>query len=142
MTAQEIETLLYRRSGLLGVSGISSDMRDLLESDQPGAQTAVDLFVHRSVREIGALAAVLEGVDALVFTAGIGERCAYVRSRICDRLSWLGLAIDQDANARNDQLISQPSSRVAAHVVPTDEERMIAIHALDLLRVRQLPAAA
>jgi acetate kinase len=143
MSVKEIETLLYKRSGLLGVSGLSSDIRDLLASDLPAARTAVDLFVHRIVREIGALAAVLGGLDALVFTAGIGEHSAHIRARVCDRLLWLGLEIDHDANAQGRQLISSPYAKVAAYVVPTDEERMIALHCLDLLRRRQmLPAAA
>jgi acetate kinase len=143
MSPKEIETLLYKRSGLLGVSGLSSDVRDLLASDLPAAHTALDLFVHRIVREVGALAAAMGGLDALVFTAGIGEHSPTIRARVCDRLLWLGLEIDHDANARGERLISSPYARVAAYVVPTDEERMIASHCQDLLRRHAaLPAVA
>ena len=92
--------MLYKKSGLLGISGISNDMRDLLESDEPGAQLAVEYFVYRAAKEIGALAAVLGGIDGLVFTAGIGENSAEIRKRICEASSWLGVDLDDEANGR------------------------------------------
>ena len=134
MDAAALEDLLYHRSGLLGVSGISSDMRDLLaRPDEPAAALAVELFVYRAVRETGGLVAVTGGLDGLVFTGGIGEHAPEIRARICRRLGWLGLALDEAANARGDPLISAPDSRVAVHVIATDEERMIARHTRALL---------
>lgn len=129
---ERLETLLYRRSGLLGVSGVSADMRVLLDSDAPEARLAVDLFVYRLVREVGAMASVLGGLDALVFTAGIGEHSPTVRGRVCRGLEWLGLALDPDANARSDRIISASASAVAALVLPTDEEGVIARHTIAL----------
>ncbi|HEX5957442.1 MAG TPA: acetate/propionate family kinase [Hyphomicrobiaceae bacterium] len=129
MTASEVEDMLYHCSGLLGVSGISSDMRTLLASNDPRAREAVDLFVFRAAREIGAMAASLGGVDCLVFTAGIGEHAPAIRARICERCSWLGVILDEEANRVGRQCISAQTSRVAAYVIPTDEERMIAAHA-------------
>jgi acetate kinase len=128
LTAKEVEAILYKKSGLLGISGISNDMRDLLKSDQPGARLAVDYFVYRAAKEIGALAAVLGGIDALIFTAGIGENSAEVRRRICDASSWLGIDVDPEANARKASRISRDASRVSAWVIPTNEELMIARH--------------
>jgi acetate kinase len=128
MDAAAIESLLYRESGLLGVSGVSSDMRALLASDEPRARFAVELFVYRIAREIGSLAAALGGLDALVFTAGIGERAAAVREAVCRQAAWLGLQFDAAANAGHGPLISTPASAVAAWVIPTDEELMIARH--------------
>ena len=133
MDAKALEDLLYRKSGLLGVSGISHDMRELLASNEREAREAVDLFCYRIVRETGALAAVLGGIDALVFTGGIGEHAAPVRARVCESLAWLGLALDPDANAAAATLLSRPGSRVAALVVPTNEEWMIARHTAELL---------
>ncbi len=134
MDAAALEDLLYHRSGLLGVSDISSDMRDLLaRADEPAAALAVELFVYRAVRETGGLVAVTGGLDGLVFTGGIGEHAPEIRARICRRLGWLGLALDEAANARGDPLISAPDSRVAVHVIATDEERMIARHTRALL---------
>ena len=134
MDAAALEDLLYHRSGLLGVSGISSDMRELLaRSGEPAAARAVELFVYRAVREAGGLVAVMGGLDGLVFTGGIGERAPAIRSRICRGLAWLGLALDEEANARGDPVISTPDSGVAVHVVATDEERMIARHTRALL---------
>lgn len=133
MSAAEIEELLYRQSGLLGVSGISSDMRALTADPSLEAREAVDLFVWRAARECGALAAALGGVDGIVFTAGIGENHADVRKRICNRLEWLGLSIDDHANAANALVISAQGSRVKVLVIPTDEERMIADHTLGVL---------
>ncbi|MAM37718.1 acetate/propionate family kinase (plasmid) [Sphingobium naphthae] len=133
MSAKEVETLLYNRSGLLGVSGISSDMRSLSQSDRPEAQEAIDLFAWRAAREIVALATSLGGLDGIVFTAGIGENHADVRSRICRRLEWLGLEMDELANAANAALISFPDSRLKVRIIPTDEERMIASHTITTL---------
>ena len=134
MDARAIETLIYKRSGLLGVSGISSDMRELLESDHPHARDAIELFCYRIGRELGSLAAALGGLDAVVFTAGIGEHAAPIRDRVCRDASWLGLALDTAANARHGPRISGPDSRIAAWVIATDEEHMIALHTRDLLQ--------
>jgi acetate kinase len=128
LSAKDVETILYKQSGLLGISGISNDMRDLLGSSLPAARLAVDYFVYRAAKEIGALAAVLNGIDGLVFTAGIGENSAEIRRRICAASAWLGIDLDADANMRNGPRISQPKSRVSAWVVPTNEELMIARH--------------
>ena len=128
MDARAIEKLIYQQSGLLGVSGISSDMRALLESAEPRAKLAVDLFVYRIGREIGSLAAALGGLDALVFTAGIGERSAAIRERVCRESAWLGLQLDDGANAKGGPRISAAQSRVSAWAIPTDEELMIARH--------------
>lgn len=128
MTAAEISDLLYRRSGLKGVSGVSNDMRDLLESDDPAAAFAIELFAYRCGLHAGQLAAALEGVDAVVFTAGIGENSPEIRSRIAARLGWLGARLDAEANARGDTTISAPGSAPALLMVPTDEETMIARH--------------
>jgi acetate kinase len=133
LSAKEVERMLYKQSGLLGISGVSNDMRDLLKSDAPAARLAVDYFVYRIVREIGGLAAVLGGVDAIVFTAGIGERSADIRERVCDGCGWLGVDLDSSSNGRNATRISKPASRVSAWVVPTDEELMIARHTSTLL---------
>lgn len=130
MGPREVERLLYHECGLKGLSGISNDVRDLLASDDPRARLALDYFAYRSAREIGALATSLGGLDGLVFTAGVGENAAEVRRDICDRLAWLGVALDDEANARNDRLISRPETRPAVHVIPTDEELMIAIHTM------------
>lgn len=134
MTAREVEHLLYSESGLLGVSGVSSDMRALLGSETPAAGEAIELFVWQIARQAGALASSLGGLDTFVFTAGIGENSPEIRARVAGRLGWLGVDLDADANLRGDAVISAPSSRVAVRVIPTDEERMIAIHTADLLR--------
>jgi len=128
MSPQEVSDMLYHRSGLLGVSGISNDMQLLLASSDPRAAEAVDLFVHRIVCEIGSLTAILGGLDALVFTAGIGERSALIRARIAKGCEWLGLVLDDEANTGGRNLIHASSSRVLAAAIPTDEERMIAEH--------------
>jgi len=133
MSVREVERLLYHESGLLGMSGISSDMRDLLASDAPAARLALDVFVYRARRELGSLAAALGGLDAVVFTAGIGENQAEIRRRVCDDASWLGLELDPAANVQHGPCISTPGSRVSAWVVPTDEETMIARHVARLL---------
>ncbi|MGO7042730.1 acetate/propionate family kinase [Rhizobium acaciae] len=132
----EIEDLLYHRSGLLGVSGISADTRDLLKDDRPQARQAIDLFTLRIAGEIGRMAATLNGLDTLVFTAGIGEHQSEIRAGVAKRSSWLGLAIDEKANAANDFTISTRKSRIAAHVIATDEEQVIADEALSILRGR------
>jgi acetate kinase len=128
MDAKSLETLLYKESGLLGVSGISQDMRTLLTSDRPEAAEAVDLFCYRIVREIGALTACIGGLDALVFTGGIGEHAGEVRRRVCTRLNWLGAALDETANAGNARHIGRADAAVDLLVIPTDEEWMIAQH--------------
>jgi acetate kinase len=133
MTVREVERLLYHESGLLGMSGVSSDMRDLLASDLPAARLAVDVFVYRARRELGSLAAALGGLDAVVFTAGIGENQAEIRRRICNDASWLGLELDEAANGQHGPRISTTRSRVSTWVVPTDEETMIARHVARLL---------
>ncbi|MGB5253247.1 MAG: acetate/propionate family kinase [Sedimenticolaceae bacterium] len=133
MNVHAIERLIYKESGLLGVSGLSSDMRTLLESDAPRAQLAVDLFVYRIGRELGSLAAALGGLDALVFTAGIGEHAAEIRARVCRNAAWLGVELDTDANAAHGPRISTPTSRTSAWVIPTNEELMIARHTRRLI---------
>lgn len=133
MSVQAVEDLLYRRSGLLGVSGISSDIRILQESANPHAAEAIDLFVFRIAREIAALTATLQGLDALVFTAGIGEHAPDIRQRICKKSAWLGLSLDAEANRRGDLRITVPDSRVAGFVIPTDEEQVIARHTREFL---------
>lgn len=133
MSTAEVSDLLYRRSGLLGVSGISGDMQVLLASTAKQADEAIELYCHRIAHEIGGLAADLDGVDQLIFTAGIGEHAAEVRSRIVSRCAWLGAELDSDANAQHGPCISKPSSRLGTWVIPTDEARMIAWHSLQLL---------
>jgi acetate kinase len=128
LSAKDVETILYKKSGLLGISGISNDMRELTGSPEPGARLAVDYFVYRAAKEIGALAAVLGGIDGLVFTAGIGENSAEIRSRICASAAWLGVELDAESNARKGPRISTANSRVSAWVIPTNEELMIARH--------------
>jgi len=128
MDARAIEKLIYSQSGLLGVSGISSDMRTLLASTEPRARLAVDLYVYRIGRELGSLAAALGGLDALVFTGGIGENSAEIRERVCRGAGWLGLALDEQANRNGGPRISTAASATAAWVVPTNEELMIARH--------------
>ena len=130
MDARAIEELIYKKSGLLGVSGVSSDMRALLASDEPRARFAVELFCYRLARELGSLAAAAGGIDALVFTAGIGEHAAAIRERLCGHAAWLGVALDAAANERGGPRISTDASAVAVWVVPTDEELMIARHTL------------
>ena len=135
MGPRELERLLYHRSGLLGVSGVSSDMRTLLASDEPRAKLAIELFCYRAGRELGSLAAALGGLDALVFTGGIGEHAAPIRAAIVRGASWFGLALDEDANAESKRRITSDTSRVPAYVVPTDEELMIARHVRSALGV-------
>src|SRR5262245_24168937 len=135
LDARGIEKLIYNQSGLLGVSGISSDMRTLLASEEPRAKLAIDLYVYRIRRELGSLAAALGGLDAVVFTAGIGEHAAPIRERVCRDAAWLGIEVDTAANAKGGPLISASESRVSAWVVSTNEELMIAQHARTLLAV-------
>jgi acetate kinase len=142
MDADAIERLLYHECGLKGVSGIGNDMRDLLASGDPHAAQAVDLFVWRIARELGALAAVLGGLDGLVFTAGIGERSAAIRARVCERAAWLGVVLDETANAAGGPRISAGDSPVAVYAIPTDEEQMIARHTLAVLRQPPTAGAA
>ena len=134
MPVAELVDLLYRRSGVLGLSGISSDFRELLASDNPRARFAVEVFCYRVAGYIASLAAALGGVDAIVFTAGVGENAAAVRKAICQRCSWLGLELDEAANHDHKERISTSDSRVAALVIKTDENLMIARHALALVR--------
>jgi acetate kinase len=133
LDARQVTDLLYKKSGLLGISGISNDMRDLLESSQPEARLAVDYFIHRAAKEIGALAAVLGGIDGFVFTAGIGENSAEIRRRICEASAWLGFEMDQQANLQGGPMISGSGSKVPIWVIPTNEELMIARHTSLLL---------
>ena len=133
LSVKEVETLLYKQSGLLGISGVSNDMRNLLESREPAATLAVDYFVYRAAKEIGALTAVLGGLDALVFTAGIGENSPVIRQRTCEACAWLGIELDEAANSTNASCISHRGSRVSAWMIPTNEELMIARHTGRLL---------
>ena len=133
MSAAALQDLLYHDCGLKGLSGISNDMRELEASDDPRAAFAIDYFVHRAGLNAGMLAATLQGVDAFVFTAGIGENSARVRELIAAKLAWLGAVLDPAANAAHGLLISRPHSRLPLYVVPTDEELMIARHTLALL---------
>ena len=137
LSPAEVETVLYRKSGLLGISGISNDMRDLLGKEEPGARLAVDYFVYRAAKEIGALAAVLGGIDGLVFTAGIGENSAEIRGRIGEACLWLGVEIDPEANAAKGPRISRAGSKASAWVIPTNEELMIARHTGRLLGLNE-----
>jgi acetate kinase len=135
MDARDIESLIYRQSGLLGLSGISSDMRVLRASTERAATEAIALFVYRIVREIGSLAAALDGLDALIFTGGIGENDASTRAEIAEGCRWLGLELDVARNANGVGCISADASRMAAWIVPTDEQRMIARHTSAVLRL-------
>jgi acetate kinase len=128
MSVEAIETLLYQQSGLLGVSGISNDVRQLLTSDEPGARDAIALFVYRAGREIGSLAAAAGGLDCLVFTAGIGEHAAEIRARICEQSAWIGIRLDPATNDAGGPRISMSDSAVSVWVIPTDEELMVAQH--------------
>lgn len=133
MSAADVEKFIYTKCGLLGVSGISSDMRALIGSAEPRARLAIDLYVYRIQRELGSLAAALKGLDSLVFTAGIGENAAAIRARVCSDASWLGVELDEAANAAGAVRISTTGSPVAVWVIPTNEELMIARHTRHLL---------
>jgi acetate kinase len=136
MCAGAIEALLYQQSGLLGVSGISNDMRCLLSSNDPAAREAIDLFVYRAIREIGSLAAAAGGLDALVFTAGIGQHAPEIRARICAQSAWLGIRLDPVSNRAGGPCISMPDSPVTVWVIPTNEELMVARHTFSLTGAR------
>ena len=133
LDARGLEKLLYKESGLLGVSGISSDMRTLLASSDLRAKLAIDLYCYRIRREIGSLAAALGGLDAIVFTGGIGENASAIRERVCRDAAWLGVEVDPVANAAGGPRISTPETRVSAWSIPTNEELMIAQHTRRLL---------
>ena len=133
MVPAAIENLLYHESGLKGLSGVSNDMRELEASDSPGAALAIDYFVHRIALNTGMLAAALGGLDAFVFTAGIGENSITIRTRVAEKLTWLGVIFDPAANETGKSLISRPEGKVGLYVVPTDEELMIARHTFSLL---------
>ncbi len=133
MTLAAVTDLLYHRSGLLGVSGVSSEMRELLASESPYAAEAIDLYVYRIRRELGSLVAVLGGLDILVFTGGIGEHAAPIRARICQDAQWLGVRLNEEANCAGGPKISSQDSAVAVWVIPTDEDRMIARHTYDVI---------
>jgi acetate kinase len=141
MSLDAVDDLLYRRSGLLGVSGISADMRVLLASEAPRARAAVELFAYRVVREIGSLSAAIGGLDALVFTGGIGEHAAPVREMICRQSAWLGVELDNDANARNATRISTAGARASTWVIPTDEEIVIARDTVQTLALQPVTPA-
>jgi len=133
LSVKEVETILYKKSGLIGISGISNDMRSLLASSEPNARLALDYFVYRAAKEIAAMTAALGGIDGLVFTAGIGENSPEIRKRICVASAWLGVELDEDANARKAPRITSQASKVPAWVIPTNEELMIARHTGALL---------
>ncbi len=133
MSVRDVERLIYKQSGLLGLSGISSDMRVLQESDDPRAKLAIDYFIYRIGRELGSMAAALGGLDSIVLTAGIGENSDYIRERICREAAWLGVDPDSEANRNSKPRISTPGSKVAVWTIPTNEELMIARHTLRLV---------
>jgi acetate kinase len=135
LSAKEVENLLYKKSGLLGISGISNDMRDLLGRSEPDAVLAVDYFIYRIAKEMGALASVLGGIEGLVFTAGIGENSAEIRRRICKACAWLGVEMDEKLNDSKGPKISTRQSKVSAWIIPTNEELMIARHTGTLLNL-------
>jgi acetate kinase len=140
LSAKEVETLLYKKSGLLGISGISNDMRDLLGRSEPAAQLAVDYFVYSVAKNIGALTAALGGIDGLVFTAGIGENSPEIRKRICASSAWLGIELDEAANNERLEKISTSRSKPSVWVIPTNEELMIARHTGALLGLAKAAA--
>jgi acetate kinase len=140
LSAKEIQDLMYRDSGLKGLSGISNDMRELLDSALPNATLAIEYFVYRVGLNAGMLAAALNGLDAFVFTAGIGENSAAIRARVAEKLGWLGVTLDAAANKSGGPLISAAQTKVAAYVIPTDEELMIARHTLAFVSNRLVAA--
>jgi acetate kinase len=141
MTPSALEHMLYYDCGLKGLSGISNDMRELEASDAPGAALAIEHFAYRIALNAGMMAAALGGLDAFVFTAGIGENSAALRARVAEKLAWLGIEIDAAANAAGQTLLSPPSSRARLYVVPTNEELMIAQHTLALVTEAKAAAA-
>jgi acetate kinase len=134
MSAEAVSDLLYRRSGMLGMSGVSSDFRELLTSREPRARFAVEAFCYWTARQIGSLAVALGGLDGIVFTAGVGENAAAIRAAICGACAWLGVRLDEAANAAHRTRVATRDSRVGAYVIRTDENLMIARHASALLR--------
>jgi acetate kinase len=138
----DIEAMLYNASGLLGVSGISSDIRVLLASDDPNAQEAIEMFTYRIALEVGAMASALGGVDGIVFTAGIGQHAPVIRAAVCAQLAWLGVALDQTCNDRNAFCISTKTSRIDVRIMATDEEAMIAHHVLAVTNRPAEPVSA
>jgi acetate kinase len=140
MDARAIENLIYKQSGLLGVSGIASDMRELLDSDNPRARFAIELYTYRIARELGSLAAAMHGLDALVFTGGIGEHSATIRERVCRDASWLGVELDRAANESDGSRISTSASKVSTWAIPTNEELMIARHTRQAIAAAQAQA--
>ncbi len=136
MSAKDVERFLYTECGLKGLSGISNDVRDLLDSQDPRAKRALDHFVYRIALSAGMLASAMGGIDGFVFTAGIGENAPRIREAVADRLAWLGLELDVEANAKGGPRISRQDSRIACYVIPTDEESMIARHTLHVLRTQ------
>jgi len=133
MDLKALEDLLYNKCGLLGLSGISADMKTLLESHDPRADAAIEQYCYAIARHAGSLAAALGGLDALAFTGGVGENAAPVRARVCRDLAWLGLEFDESANGKGGPLLTRPGSKTAVYVVPTDEELVIARHTARLL---------
>ena len=141
LSTEEVERLLYHECGLRGLSGLSNDVRDLMASGDPAATRALDYFVYHAGRQLGTLAAVLGGLDAVVFTAGIGEHSPEIRARICHAARWLGLRLDETANRAGGPRITMPDSPVSAWVIPTDEEMTIARHTLEVIRPLQAAVA-
>lgn len=133
MDTDQLENFLYKESGWLGVSGISSDMMELEQSDQPEAEEAIAMFAYRAALEIGRLSAALQGIEQLVFTGGVGENDSKLRKRICDQLEWLGIKLNKSANKEDEAIISKASAKVIVRVIPTNEEAMIALHAMEVL---------
>ncbi|UTW02618.1 acetate/propionate family kinase [Amphritea atlantica] len=133
MDTDQLENFLYKESGWLGVSGISSDMMELEQSDKPEAEEAIAMFAYRAALEIGRLTAALQGLDQLVFTGGVGENDSALRKRICDQLEWLGIKLNKSANKEGEAIISKASAQVVVRVIPTNEEAMIALHAMEVL---------
>ena len=142
MSVADVQNMLYRDCGLKGLSGLSNDMRELQKSSDPRAEFAIEYFVYRLSLSAGMLAAALGGVDAFVFTAGIGENSPEIRARISEKLGWLGARLDDDANAAGSVLISQPDGRLPIYVIPTDEELMIGLHTLSVLTQHRGQTAA
>jgi acetate kinase len=138
MSAADITELLYKRSGLLGVSNLSNDVRLLLASDQALAKKAIDLFAYRFQRELGSLVAALDGLDGLIFTAGIGENSPEIRARLCANITWLSIKLDEEANKNNQAKISSADSKVSVWIIPTNEELVIAKYAVNLYQLRHL----
>ncbi|MER8430124.1 acetate/propionate family kinase [Mesorhizobium caraganae] len=135
MAADKLQTMLYEKSGLLGVSGISGDMRTLEASSDPRAREAIELFAFRAAREAAALANTIGGLECLVFTAGIGERSSSIRKTICEKLAWLAVALDEPANDANAGIISRPDSKVEVRVIATNEESVIARHSRVVMQI-------